>query len=97
MIFEPGRQVANFTGEISILELAKKNRIAMRHSCDGMGSCGTCRVVINKGLNLLPPRNEIEQEMSDDRGFQPQERLSCQTLAYDGLVVVVPQVSEDLD
>ncbi|MFP5518432.1 MAG: hypothetical protein ACLGGX_00890, partial [Bdellovibrionia bacterium] len=26
----------------------------------------------------LPSRNEVEEELASDRGFEPHERLSCQ-------------------
>lgn len=62
----------------SLLEICLKNKVPIDHSCEGMASCGTCRVVITEGLENLPERNMLEQEMSDDRGFKPEERLACQ-------------------
>ncbi len=70
--------------EKSILENALLHKIKINHSCGQMGTCGTCRVeVLNFDeqiiQNLLAPRNEIENEMANDRGFNDNERLSCQT------------------
>ncbi len=62
----------------SLLEACIRKKIPISHSCEGMASCGTCRVIITSDLNLLPPRNSLEQEMADDRGFKPEERLACQ-------------------
>ncbi len=62
----------------TVLEIAVENSVDISHSCGGMGSCGTCcvRLAVLGGVN--PVRNEIEQEMATDRGFEAEERLSCQ-------------------
>lgn len=62
----------------SLLRACIKNKVPISHSCDGMGSCGTCRVIVTEGLENLPPRNSLEKEMAEDRGFYPHERLACQ-------------------
>ncbi len=62
----------------NLLLLAIRHRIPIGHSCEGMASCGTCRVIITEGVETLPTRNSLEQEMADDRGFAPNERLACQ-------------------
>ena len=65
----------------SILQALLDSKIEIDHSCGGNGTCGTCRIFIQQGLEKLKPRNEIESEMAQERGFQSHERLSCQTLA----------------
>lgn len=80
-----------FTSENSILEIAIKNNIALNHSCEGMGTCGTCRIVIQSGGEKLKPRNIVEAEMAEDRGFDFNERLACQTCPVDKLVCKVPR------
>ena len=62
----------------SLLEACLKNKVPIDHSCEGMGSCGTCRVIVTKDVDKLPERNMVEQEMADDRSFHPEERLACQ-------------------
>jgi ferredoxin len=54
-----------------------------------MGSCGTCLVRVESDLADLPPREELEGEMAECRGFAPRERLACQLPASDGLAVFV--------
>jgi len=51
------------------------------HACGGMGSCGTCRIFVEKGNDRLGPRNPTEFEMAQNREFKPNERLSCQISA----------------
>ena len=76
--------------DLSLLEVMLSNNIAINHSCGGMGSCGTCRVVVKEGVSNLPPRNKIESEMAKDRGFAIHERLSCQLLRAKDLIVEIP-------
>jgi ferredoxin len=62
----------------SILEIAVENSVEIHHSCGGMGSCGTCRIRLTSEMGAIPVRSEIESEMAQDRGFDADERLSCQ-------------------
>lgn len=64
--------------EQSLLDLALEHNIDLAHSCGGNATCGTCCVSIESDLSQLPARNELEQEMADDRGFTGDERLACQ-------------------
>lgn len=91
MTFLPFKKKVTFDGQPSVLEVAIANEIPLNHSCGGMASCTTCRVFVKKGLEQIPPRNELEQEHANIRGFTQAERLGCQTTAFDGLVVEVPQ------
>lgn len=72
-----------------ILECLLQSEIDIDHSCGGNGTCGTCRIFIQSGSEKLEPRNEIESEMAEDRKFFPNERLSCQTLPVEGLVIEI--------
>lgn len=89
--FVPADKVCVFSKEESVLEVALRNSVDISHSCGGMGTCGTCRIVVEKPTaDLLPERNEIEQDMAVARGFSPEERLSCQLAPIPGLVVRIP-------
>lgn len=74
----------------TILEALLEAHIEIDHSCGGMGSCGTCRVFVIKGLEQLGPRNELEKEIAEDRNFSVEERLSCQNLVVMGLLLKKP-------
>jgi ferredoxin len=82
---EPENRAIFFEEAQTLLEALLAEGVEIDHSCGGMGSCGTCCVRVQQGLEDLESRNEIEEEMADDRGFADDERLSCQTLAHDGL------------
>lgn len=64
--------------EANLLELCLKHEVPIDHVCEGGASCGTCRVIVTENALKLPPRNELEQEMADDRKFPEEERLACQ-------------------
>ena len=87
----PENKLVQASHDSTILEALLKAEIELDHSCDGHGTCGTCRVFVEKGLEELSPRNEIENEFAVDRQFQKNERLSCQCLVQDGLVIRKPQ------
>lgn len=74
----------------TILDVALRMNCALDHSCGGNGTCGTCRVLISAGLEKLGARNELENEIAMDRGFQSYERLACQNLVTDGLKIEIP-------
>jgi len=88
--FLPENRLVEASQEETLLEAAIREELDLPHSCGGFGTCGTCRVWVREGLHLLPPRNEVEQEMATDRGFQPQERLCCQNYPCEGLILEIP-------
>lgn len=74
----------------SVLEVAIGHGIPLDHSCGGYGTCGTCRVhVVTNEVSCLGPRNEVEAEMAEERGFSHNERLACQIAPVDQLLVVI--------
>jgi len=98
MRFFPQDQVCPIGRAQSVLEVALKSGIEISHSCGGMGSCTTCRVIVMRSPSALPPRNELEQEIADTRGFAEDERLSCQLPPLEGLEVRIPEtLVSDLD
>lgn len=91
--FLPQNVQCEYTGHPTILDVALANEVPLNHSCGGMGSCTTCRIIVKKGLDTLESRNELEREHAHARDFKENERLSCQTLAVDGLVLEIPNES----
>lgn len=61
----------------TLLSVLMRNNVPIHSSCGGMGTCTTCRVVIIEDRGL-ESRNELEQEAASERGFDTNERLSCQ-------------------
>lgn len=73
----------------TLLDVALSNEVFLSHTCEGMGSCTTCRIFIIDGD--AGPRSEVEQERADERGFSEKERLACQVIPADGLVFEIPE------
>lgn len=74
----------------SLLNTLLAAGIKMDHSCGGNATCGTCRVIVEKDVEKLPPRGELEALFAEERGFSPEERLSCQLECSAGLCVSRP-------
>jgi ferredoxin len=86
----PENKLVQASQDSTILEALLKADIELDHSCDGHGTCGTCRIFVEKGLEKLGPRNEVENEFASDRQFRENERLSCQCLVQEGLILKRP-------
>jgi ferredoxin len=58
-----------------LLQIALDQNIPMEHACGGNGFCTTCMCSVEKGMDLLSPRNDREENMGvvDDP-----YRLGCQ-------------------
>ena len=81
---------------ITILDLARKNKIDIEGSCDGSMACSTCHIKIEKKWHdKLPPPCIDEKEMLillDN--YSDKSRLGCQiklTKNLDGLEFTVPE------
>lgn len=81
---EPDALLFDFESAKSALENLNDLSIDIAQECGGMASCGTCLIWV-KNPELLEARNEVESQMAEDRGFKPNERLSCQTSPVEGL------------
>lgn len=78
--YSPDEQEIQTKPEENILEASLRASIPHTHACGGKAKCSTCRVLILKGLEHLPPRNAKEQAIARRMGFNPSIRLACQTV-----------------
>lgn len=74
----------------TLLEVLLQNGVEISHSCCGMGSCGTCRILVEAGLTLLGGRGAVEAEIAGEYGYAEFERLACQNPALPGLSIRLP-------
>ncbi len=74
-----------FAEGCTLLEALESENIKIDHSCGGMGTCGTCRVILLQPEGL--DRNSIEQEMANEKSFAKNERLACQLMASENLKI----------
>jgi 2Fe-2S ferredoxin len=71
----------------TVLSSLLEAKISINHSCGGMGTCGTCAVTVLEGFEKLGEKTEQEKEISDDRKWGIRERLCCQIIAHQDLVL----------
>ena len=73
----------------NLLDTLNANNVSISQSCDGNGSCTTCRVFILNGLENCSPRTEIEMERAIERNFAENERLACQTCMIEDVEIEI--------
>lgn len=79
----------------TLLDVARRNNIAVEGACEGALSCSTCHVIVDpKDFGRLPESREDEQDMLDLAfGLEATSRLGCQIIISDelnGLTVRLP-------
>ncbi len=72
-----GRRVPILPGA-TVLETLRANGIAHASVCGGRARCSTCRVLVTKGLDQLPPIAGLEAKTLERIGATPGMRLACQ-------------------
>lgn len=66
----------------SLLEQLVRNDVPLPHDCAGTLACGTCLVIVRKGLDSLSAANDDEQDVLDkSSATEPGSRLACQAIA----------------
>lgn len=73
---------------LTLLEISRMNDIPHASLCGGRGRCGTCRVRIHEGLELLPETAEIEQKTLDRVRAEKDTRLACQVIPQSGALKI---------
>lgn len=65
---------------ISLLEVAKMNNIAIVGACDGACACGTCHIKIDKKhlLKIEKPKENEENVLDIVFNVEDNSRLACQ-------------------
>jgi 2Fe-2S ferredoxin len=79
----------------TLLDVAERANFPLHHSCGGMGTCGTCRIIVRQGLEKIGPPGAVELEIIKDRRFLTTERLACQNEPKEGLLVEIPLPLKD--
>lgn len=87
VIFTPGDISVSVPRETTLLEAAEKADIYINASCNGKGSCGKCRLILEKG--------EVESNptaLLSDREKEKGYHLACQTrITGDRVFVRIPE------
>lgn len=85
--YPDGREVQIPPG-LTVLEVSQLHGIAHTSVCGGRGRCSTCRVMITRGGENLPPPSPGEEAVLKRVGAPPGVRLACQTRPHHDIAVV---------
>ena len=88
-----GRSVPILPGA-TVLETLRAHGIAHASVCGGRARCTTCRVLVTKGLDRLPPPVGQEAKALSRIGATPEMRLACQ-IRPSAEIAVMPLLAAD--
>ena len=89
--FQPEGKRVEVERDSTILEAARLGGIKIRSVCGGLGSCGKCKVIVEKGhvIEKPEPRRKFIDQDEASKGFH----LACQTEISDNTRVTIPPES----
>ena len=74
----------------TVLFVALKNQIDLRHNCGGIPACSTCHVIIKEGANNLSDQEDVEADQLDlVEGLTLNSRLGCQAKVYGDVTIEI--------
>ncbi|MHA1803535.1 MAG: ASKHA domain-containing protein [Promethearchaeota archaeon] len=76
--FEPISRRIHFIPGLSLYQTLISNGIRIRSLCGGLGTCGKCKILIQKGRNALTPPTQNEHELLEKEELEKNWRLACQ-------------------
>jgi 2Fe-2S ferredoxin len=99
--FLPGNTVSEFTsGELryqgegyreSLLDLALRDEVNLRHACGGICACITCHVIVEQGdENLSPMQRDEEDRLYRVPDYTLRSRLACRAVVRGNVTVRIP-------
>jgi ferredoxin len=84
MSFIPGDSVQVQENQ-TVLEAALQNGLHIQHTCNGQGTCGTCKVRVLGDENQ--PVTESEQKLLSEHEIKMGYRLACQVKCSENMEV----------
>lgn len=75
----------------TVLKHLQENFIDWMHACGGKGRCTTCKMIVIDGQNGLAKLTEAEQRYREKGALKNTERLACQAVLLDNILIRVPQ------
>ncbi len=93
VIFQPeGKRVKVPSGN-TILDAAKLAGVDLTSICGGLGECGKCKVIIEKGEKNVNPLTSIERKLLSENELSLGYRLACRTIIKGPLLIRIPEES----
>ena len=93
VVFQPYGNRSKFRLGTTIMEAAKTLGVDITSLCDGKGTCGKCKVKVQKGVEGLTHPAEKELKHLSEEELTQSFRLACQTPLTLPMVIYVPERS----
>ncbi|MFX1363521.1 MAG: ASKHA domain-containing protein [Promethearchaeota archaeon] len=77
--FEPISRRVHFPSDLSLYEILLDLDIPIRSICGGLGTCGKCKISVQKGKEFLNPPTNNEKRYVNEEELRNGWRLACQT------------------
>ena len=77
--------------EKNTLECILNASVDWMHACGGKGRCTTCKMIILEGYRHISELTEAEQKWRNIGGLKENERLTCQCLPLDDIIIKVAE------
>ena len=61
------------------------------HACGGKGRCTTCKVNVIESQNMIRELSEVENKFFAQHRLTSKQRLSCQFVPTESLVIEIPE------
>ena len=92
--FIPQNVEVDIESDKSVLEISRELGFNIQSSCNGMCSCGDCRVFVKEGgANMLSPSNK-ELKLIGQGHYLDQRRLACQLYCFGNVVIDLSEQEE---
>ena len=92
--FIPQNREVEVDPEKSVLEISRELGLKIQSSCNGMCSCGDCRVFVREGgTNFLLPTDK-ELKLIGQGHYIDQRRLACQLYCFGDVVIDLSEQNE---
>ena len=74
----------------TVLAVARSAGVDLSHYCGGTCSCGTCRIEVVSGADMLTPSTPREQMVLGHERSTSGDRLACQARVVGAVTVRIP-------
>ena len=86
IIFEPGGEKVVVPAGTTLLDAAQKAKVYINASCNGKGSCGKCRLILQSG-KLDSKKTTLLTDKEKEKGYV----LACQSKIHGDIAVRIPE------
>lgn len=90
IFFKPKGKKTTVEEGKTLLEAAVEMGLSIQHKCGGNSTCGTCRVIVEEGMENLSPLNDRETALLDEAKIAKNYRLACQSKVHGPVTAQIP-------